>query len=257
MAELHEEHWNPLPICAGLELSAPQGGDDEKGLWLNAELIFGCEPITDQEVSLRLGVKAGFLKLDLEGCAAVLQTLYAMLDQPASIARETREEERKHDTLQAQGGAGVELLADPEGVSGKAKANIGGSRGRTHERTVTSTLEGKTETRKVTARGTRSAPAWEIAEVDGKRLDGRYLGQENLCQLAADQDPHGYSATARFVCRKRDLDLDIDPGPRWPLISRNKEALALALIAKSLGRDDMDGEVELCRSKLATRVSED
>ena len=251
------EHWNPLPICAGLELSTPQGGDDEKGLWLNAELIFGSEPIADEEVSLRLGVKAGFLKLDLEGCTAVLQTLYAMLDQPASIAREVREEERRHDTLKAEGGASGKLQAGPAGVGGEASLSAGGSRGRTHERTVTSTLEGKTETRKVTARGTRSAPVWEIAEVAGQRLDGRYLGQENLCQLATDQEQQGYSVTARFVCRKRDLDLDIDPGPRWPLISRTKKALALVLIASQFGRDDLDGEVELCRSTLATRPSED
>jgi len=257
MAEHEVEHWNPLSICAGLELSAPQGGDAENGLWLNAELIFGCEPIGDDEVNLRLGVKAGFLKLDLEGCTAVLQTLYAMLDQPASIARETREEERRHDTLKAEGGVGGKLKAGAAGVAGEASLGAAAAKGRTHERTVTSTLEGKTETRKVTVRGTRSAPAWEIAEVDGKRLDGRYLGQENLCQLAADGAQQSYSASARFVCRKRDLELDIDPGPRWPLISRNKEALALALIAKSLGRVDMDGEVELCRSKLATRMSED
>jgi len=165
MAQHDAEHWNPLPICAGLELSAPQGGDDEKGLWLNAELIFGSEPIADEEVSLRLGVKAGFLRLDLDGCTAVLQTLYAMLDQPASIARETREEERRHDTLKAEGGVGGKLQVGAGGVGGEASLGAGGSRGRTHERTVTSTLEGKTETRKVTARGTRSAPAWEIAEV--------------------------------------------------------------------------------------------
>jgi hypothetical protein len=255
MAEHDAEHWNPLPICAGFELSAPQGGDAEDGLWLNAELIFGCEPISDEEVSLRLGVKAGFLMVDLEGCTAVLQSLYAMLDQPASIERETREEERQHDTLQAEGGAGGKLRAGASGVAGEASLNAGGSRGRTHERTLTSTLEGKTETRKVTARGTRSAPSWEIAEPEATRLDGRYLGRENLCQLSFDGGT--YSATARFVCRKRDLDLDIDPGARWPLISRNKEALALALIAKQLGRDDLDGEVELCRSRLASRPSED
>ena len=254
MAGHDAEHWNPLPICAGLELSAPQGSDEGNSLWLNAELIFGCEPISDEEVSLRLGVKAGFLKLDLEGCTAVLQTLYAMLDQP-SIARETREEERRHDMLEAKAGAGGKLQAGAGGVVGEAKLGAGASKGRTHERTVTSTLEGKTETRKVTARATRSAPSWEIAEPDGTRLDGRYLGQENLCELSFDRD--SYSATARFVCRKRDLDLDIDPGPRWPLVSRNKEALALALIGKKLGREDLDGEVELCRSSLATRARKD
>ena len=213
------------------------------------------EPSSDEEVSLRLGVKAGFLKLDLEGCTAVLQTLYAMLDQPASIARETREEERRHDMLEAKAGVGGKLQAGAGGVVGEAKLGAGASKGRTHERTVTSTLEGKTETRKVTARGTRSAPSWEIAEPEATRLDGRYLGQENLCELSFDGG--SYSATARFVCRKRDLDLAIDAGPRWPLVSRNKEALALALIAKQLGRDDLDGEVELCRSTLASRPSGD
>ena len=257
MAEHDAEHWNPLPICAGLELSTPQGGGAENGLWLNDELIFGCEPIGDEEVNLRLGVKAGFLRLDLEGCTAVLQTLYAMLDQPASIEREVREEERRHDTLKAEGGASGKVQAGAAGVGGEASLGAGGSRGRTHERTVTSTLEGKTETRKVTARGTRSAPAWEINEVAGQRLDGRYLGQENLCQLAAHQEQQDLSVTARFVCRKRDLELDIDPGARWPLVSRNKQALALALIAKQLGRDDLDGEVELCRSRIAKRPSAD
>ena len=255
MSRYAVEHWNPLSICAGLELSAPQGGDAENGLWLNAELIFGSEPIVNEEVSFRLGVKAGFLKLDLDGCTAVLQTLYAMLDQPASIARETREEERRHDRLEAEGGAGAMLEAGAEGVSGKAKLGARAAGGRTHERTVTTTHEGKAETRKVTARGTRSAPSWEIAETAGQRLDGRYLGQENLCQLAADQA--GYSVTARFVCRKRDLALDIDPDERWRLVSRNKEALALALIAKRLERSDVEGEIELSRSSLAMLKPED
>lgn len=115
MADHDLEHVNPLPICCGLELSAPQAGDPEAGLWLNAELVFGQEPLGDEEVSFRLGVKAGYLRLDLDGCNAILGTLYGMLDQPASIAGERREEETRHDTVRAKGGAGVGVEAMENG----------------------------------------------------------------------------------------------------------------------------------------------
>lgn len=139
MAGNDTRSWNPFSICAALEVSTPQGGESADGLWLNAELIFGSEPIANEEVSFRLGVKAGFLKLDLEGCTAVLQSRYAMLDQPASIARETREEERRHDTLKAEAGAGAMLVAGAKGVGGQAKLGVSAAGGRTHERTVITT----------------------------------------------------------------------------------------------------------------------
>jgi hypothetical protein len=170
-----------------------------------------------------------------------------MLDQPASIARVMEEEERRHNTIRADGSGNALVEASSHELGAKVSLGANATAGRTYEMTVTRTRQGMEETRKVTARGSGSEPVWEIVEPEAPHLNGRYLGPENLCELALEAGPS--SVTARFVCQKRDLFLEFDPSWRWRL-SRNKEKIALALIAKRLKRDDVEDTIELCRSRL-------
>ena len=243
--------WTPFPNCAALELSVPQGGERGSDLWLNAYVTFGPEQLSDEAVSFTLSVKEGLLKLDLQDCKAVTGTRYGELHQPQSIALEQAVEEVQQETSHSGRSLAARAKASTSTIVSDAELNASATRGRSQERTVTKKQQSKAEVRKVTARGTHSAPSWQIVEPEGQCLNGTYLGPENLCQLAADKAD--YSVTARFVCRKRDLALNFDPYPRWNFMPRNREALALALIAKKLGRDDRDGEIELCRSTLASK----
>lgn len=248
------EHSNPFPVCAGLELSVPQHEQGSDVFWLNAEIVFGQEPVSGEGVSFRLGVRTGLLRLDLQACRIVSDSRYAMLDQPASVLHEVREEETQASTAKAEGSAGGRLAANPTAIGGRAElgGKLAGSR--TSERTTYSKREGVQEIRKITARGTNSEPSWEIQDPDSECLNGRYLGEENLCQIAPDDK--SYSITASFLCQKRDLALiDIECEGRHRL-TPNKEKLALAVIAKRLGGGTED-EIQLCRSvaKAKTRES--
>ena len=112
--------------------------------------------------------------------------------------------------------------------------------------------EGVEQIHKVTARGTNTEPAWEIHDPESPILDGRYLGLDSLCEIAPQGEHH--QVTARFVCRRRDLDLAEIECTTW-LRSTIKEKLALVVVASELGRalEELDeGMLTLCRSVLAS-----
>jgi hypothetical protein len=245
-------HWNAFAECAGLELSAPQGGGSGEAFGLNAELIFGQQPLSGQGVSFRLGVKTGFLRVELEGCAIAAGTRFAMRDQPATVERTVKKEETESATLKAEGSAGGKLGLGPKGVRGEAEVGGKAAGGRSKEQKASYTHEGTEEIHKVTARGTNTEPSWEIRDPDNPILDGRYLGLENLCEVMPPAK--GYRITAKFACRKRDLDLaEIEYGS-W-FRTTTKEKLALAVVASELGKtlEDLDeGSLTLCRSHLTS-----
>jgi hypothetical protein len=240
-------HKNPYPICAGLELSVPQSGEGSDDFWLNAEIVFGQQPLSGEGVSFRLGVKTGFLKLQLENCRIVPGSRHAMLDQPASVHREVREEQTQTDVLKGEGTAEVKLAATARRIGGQAEISGKTSGSRVNERTTYTKREGGRDLRKITGRGTNSEPSWEICDPDRVCLDGRYLGMENLCQIVTASG--SYRIVANFICQKRNLALlGIECGGLHRF-TPNKEKLALAMIAKRLGTGS-DGEIELCQSIL-------
>ena len=250
-------HWNAFPEVAGLELTAPQGGRTGEAVGLNAELIFGQQPLSGQGVSFRLGVKNGFLRVNLEGCDIVPGTRFAVHDQPATVEREVKREETQTDTTKAEGSAAARFGLSPKGITGEAEIAGGAAGSRARARITSYRHEGIEEIHKVTARGTNSEPSWEIRDPENPILDGRYLGPDNLCEVAP-QAEH-YQITARFECRKRDLGLtEIECGT-W-LRSIAKEKLALAVVATELGKtlEELgEGMLMLCRSHLDSAGGQD
>jgi hypothetical protein len=249
-------HWNAFPECAGLELSAPQGGGSGKPFGLNAELIFGQQPLSGQGVSFRLGVKTGFLRMELEGSAIVPGTRLAMRDQPATVQRKVKKEGTESATLKAEGSAGGKLGIWVKGVRGEAEIGGKAAGGRSKEQKSSYTHEGTEEIHKVTARGTNTEPSWEIRDPDNPILDGRYLGLENLCEVMPPAER--YRIVAQFACRRRDLALTEFEPSGWH--RRTKEKLALAVVASELGKtlEDLDeGMLTLCRSQLASPGRQD
>ncbi len=250
-------HSNAFPECAGLELSAPQGGGSGEAFGLNAELIFGQQPLAGEGVSFRLGVKTGFLRVELEGCAIVAGTRFAMRDQPATVERKVKKEETESATLKAEGSAGGKLGIGAKGVRGEAEIGGKAAGGRSKEQKASYTHEGMEDIHKVTARGTNTEPSWEIRDSDNPILDGRYLGLENLCEVMPPAE--GYRIVAQFACRKRDLTLTELKSSGWSWTT-TKEKLALAVVASELGKtlEDLDeGMLTLCRSHLASPGGQD
>lgn len=228
------------------------GGRPGEAFGLNAELIFGQQPLSGQGVSFSLGVKTGFLRLKLDGCEVVPGTRFAVRDQPATVQREVKREETESDTIKAEGSAAAKLGFGAKGIAGDAEIGGGASGSRAKARTTSYRQEGIEKTHKVTARGTSTEPSWEIRDPESPTLDGRYLGLENLCEVASKGE--GYEVKAQLVCRKRDLDLaEIEYGG-W-LWTTTKKKLALAVVASELGRtlEGLDeGTLTLCRSRLAS-----
>jgi hypothetical protein len=251
-------HWNVFPECVGLELSAPQGGGQAFGL--NAELIFGQQPLSGQGVSFRLGIKTGFLRVELKSCEIVSGTRFAVLDQPATAEQSVKKEETASTSIEAKGSGRAKLGLGMKGLQGVAGLDAAASGARANKRTVNYTQEGTEQIHKVTARGTNSEPSWEIRDSDNPILDGRYLGLENLCEIAPEEED-GWRVTAQFECRKRDLGLSELEASGWRLAwPTTKEKLALAVVAKALGTDLerlQEGALALCRSQLGARADED
>lgn len=248
-------HKNAFPICAGLELSTTQGGEQTYGL--NAELTFGREPLAGEGVSFRLGVKSGLLVVELNQCPVVSGTLFAVKDQPVTSSRQVAREQTESRSRKA--GAVIE---SPLGLGSEGVTPIGdlaaAASGSIEATSTTSCREEVTaEVRRVTCRGTKGQPIWEIREPEGDALDGRYLGPENLCEIKVSGEE--FRVIAEFGCRKFDLSLsEIDADFQWNP-TRTKEKLALAVVAKELGRNDNDLDtITLCRSVLkAWREHED
>ena len=251
-------HWNAFPECAGLELSAPQGSGQGGGFGLNAELIFGQQPLSGQGVSFRLGVKTGFMRVELEGCAVVPGTRFAMRDQPATVKREVKREETQTDTTKSDVSGAAKLGFGSKSMTGEAEIGAAASGSRANAQTTSYRQEGVEEIHKVTARGTNTEPSWEISDPENPLLDGRYLGLENLCEVAPKGTRH--QITAEFICRKRDLALTEIECLGWRQPWTTKEKLALVVVASELGKtlEELgEGTLALCRSRLGSPDRQD
>lgn len=202
-------------------------------------------------MSFRLGVRAGFLLVNLRDCAVVPGTRLAMRDQPVMVEREVKREETESDAVKTVGSATAKLRLSTGGMAGDTEIGGGASASRERARTTAYRQERKEGAHKVTARGTNTEPSWEIRDPETPILDGRYLGPDNLCGVAPAA--RGYQITARFACRRRDLALsDVAYHGRW-FRSITKEKLALAVVASDLGKavERLDeGMLTLCRSML-------
>jgi hypothetical protein len=137
-----------------------------------------------------------------------------------------------------------------KGIAGIAEMGGEASGSRAKARTTSYRQEGVEQIHKVTARGTNTKPSWEVCDPENPILDGRYLGMDNLCEVAAHGKHH--QVTARFVCRRRDLDLAEIDCTVW-IRTTTKKKLALAVVASELGKtlEELDeGMLTLCRSVL-------
>jgi hypothetical protein len=146
-------HWNSFPDCAGLELSAPQGGRPEEGFGLNADLNFGRQLLSGKDVSFRLGVRSGSLRVELDRCQ-IVGTRFAMRDQPATVHREVKREETESKSVETKGLLAARLGLSGSGPTGEAKLSGSASGRRAIEETASYREERTEEIQKVTARGT-------------------------------------------------------------------------------------------------------
>lgn len=169
---------NYIPDLCEIVATETQGGS-EFVLPLNVEVQFGHASIDTEGVSISYAIKKACLKVDVQNGEIVRRTKFANDQKPHSVQLSIA-----HDAeVKSEGNVSVKGMFGwaAEGVS----AQLGGGvdqRKAVHK----SQQEAFTEI----FERVQSLPGgrWEIQEVRGKYLRGRYLGVENVCDLEIDRD---------------------------------------------------------------------
>jgi|GEM_PF-1888215 len=162
---------NSFARLAELLCDVPSQTLTSSGFAINAELRFGSTTISNASVSFEIQLSQAYLKLDLRNCTIVRGSRYADTDKSKrQTAKQTH-----ISSCQKKGAAKIAISSD---LAATATARIEGE-----------TYDELKATEVLDPVIALPDTIWKISEQsEQKALSGKYLGDENLCTVALDEN---------------------------------------------------------------------
>ncbi|GJM17481.1 MAG: hypothetical protein DHS20C13_28080 [Thermodesulfobacteriota bacterium] len=206
--EFKIDNFNPKSLFSELNLSCSPDSSSHQQFDLIVELRCSEDILSDDEYGdvFSVSLKRGFFELDLNGCEIMAGTRYGEHDKSSTISFKVSKEEITRHSKKGEGGGAIstgfslkKLFSVNASISGGCDAAI------SHESVCSRINESEEAVRRVTALGGNT---WEISEPEGEGvLRGRYLGDENLCNIKAKKKI--YKVIGYFKCLPKDLSVQL------------------------------------------------
>jgi hypothetical protein len=220
---------NHEPDLCELAVSETQGGD-ETLVPLNVEATFGPANIHTDRVSIRFAIRKAFIKISVENGEISRKTKLAN-SQRENVVRVETEHSATTDASSEK-----ELNGSLGLFGGGLRAGIGT---RANARRAASKAQIETFEQHVERILALPGGKWQIQEVRSRYLIGRYLGDENICDLQIDRDNGLIQVEAYFDINDLVvLDcVDSSGGKSRPISDAQVRAVAEALVKRDLRKN--------------------
>lgn len=245
--KVSEQTQNELKSLVEIECAAVQGSDESR-LALNLVVRCGEHEIFSDRYQAVCGVSECRVKITYENLEITKNT--RLQDGQAPHQIEFLRENSEADFASTQTTLEARALANlSKGIGGEGRAKFESRRFR--KNTTAESVGGiKYRVRAL------SADLWSLAEVNGGVLEGRIIGDDNICDLSKTNDKIGKVYVDLFV-RPDWIVLKelykIDDGSSVRITNGNKAKIIEILIKKAIGR--IGANITLSQSKIV-EVSE-
>ena len=166
------------PELCDLDVEETQGGSDTL-LPLNVSLTFGFSKILSERVEVTFGIKRAYVKICVEGGEIDNSSRLANRQKPMQVQYDLRHEAELSSGKKVGAGAVVGVSS----VGAKAELRANAEKG-VLARKIQSESYASIHDRVLALPNGR----WKIQEIRGGLLEGKYLGDDNICDIIIDKN---------------------------------------------------------------------
>jgi hypothetical protein len=228
---------NNFERLAELLIDIPSQTKTDKSFAVNAEVRFGAMHINGEKISFDVCLRQAYLQLNLNDCTIVRGSRFA--DSDAEKLKRAQQTAKIKSTSKLAG----ELTISKEPAA-----------------SLTAGATGEAESEKTTSQSLLTVQAlagtvWRITEHDATgSLQGKFLGDENLCNLNHEDIP--FSVNATLYCFPSDMKIDnVFDKTKGELLSKimplKKKCIEI-FIAKAIRK--RDEEIHLSESNVSRKL---